>query len=84
MPGPTVQPGSDRYLGHLVGDRHLAEDLTSATFERAMRDWRRYDAAKGRPSVWLVAMARGVALDHFRREGRRRARVSERAIRARA
>lgn len=63
-----------RYLAHLVGDRHLAEDLTSATFERAMRDWRRYDPGRGRPSVWLVEIARRVALDHFRREGRRRAR----------
>ena len=27
-----------RYLVHLVGDRHLADDLTSATFERALRD----------------------------------------------
>jgi RNA polymerase sigma factor (sigma-70 family) len=66
--------GVFRYLVHLVGDRHLAEDLTSATFERALRDWGRYDPRKGRPSVWLVAIARGVALDHFRREGRRRAR----------
>jgi RNA polymerase sigma-70 factor (ECF subfamily) len=63
-----------RYLAHMVGDRHLAEDLTSATFERAIRDWHRYDPARSRPSVWLVAIARGVALDHFRREGRRRAR----------
>ena len=66
--------GVFRYLAHLVGDRHLAEDLTSATFERALRDWHRYDPRRGRPSVWLVAIARRVALDHFRREGRRRAR----------
>jgi RNA polymerase sigma-70 factor (ECF subfamily) len=63
-----------RYLAHLVRDAHLAEDLTSATFERAMRDWRRFDPARGRVSVWLVEIARRVALDHFRREGRRRAR----------
>jgi RNA polymerase sigma factor (sigma-70 family) len=62
------------YLVHLVGDRHLAEDLTSATFERALRDWRRFDPAKGRVAVWLVEIARRAALDHFRREGRRRAR----------
>ncbi|MGD9696833.1 MAG: RNA polymerase sigma factor [Thermoleophilia bacterium] len=63
-----------RYLVHLVRDRHLAEDLASATFERALRDWRRFDPAKGRPAVWLVEIARRVALDHFRSEGRRRAR----------
>lgn len=62
------------YLTHMVRNRDLAEDLTSATFERALRDWRRYDPARARPSVWLVEIARRVALDHFRSEGRRRAR----------
>lgn len=66
--------GVMRYLAHLVGDRHVAEDLTSATFERALRDWHRFDPARGRPSVWLIEVARRVALDHFRRDGRRRAR----------
>jgi RNA polymerase sigma factor (sigma-70 family) len=71
-----------RYLVHLVGDRHLAEDLTSATFERALKDWRRYDPRLGRPSVWLVEVARRVALDHFRRDGRRRAREERYAAEA--
>ena len=66
--------GVHRYLCHLVGDRHLADDLTSATFERALRDWGRFDPARGRPSVWLIEVARRVALDHFRKDGRRRAR----------
>ena len=66
--------GVHRYLCHLTGDRDLADDLTSATFERALRDWARYDPARGRPSVWLVEVARRVALDHFRKDGRRRAR----------
>lgn len=66
--------GVHRYLCHLTGNRDLADDLTSATFERALRDWPRYDPARGRPSVWLVEVARRVALDHFRKDGRRRAR----------
>ncbi len=63
-----------RYLAHLTGDRDLAEDLTSATFERALRDWSRYDPGRATPIVWLIEVARRVALDHFRRDGRRRAR----------
>ena len=39
--------GVHRYLCHLTGDRDLADDLTSATFERALRDWGRYDPARG-------------------------------------
>ncbi len=66
--------GVHRYLCHLVGDRHLADDLTSATFERALRDWKRFDPERGRASVWLIEVARRVALDHFRKDGRRRAR----------
>jgi RNA polymerase sigma factor (sigma-70 family) len=85
MSAPAVRPlfadvaeqnldGVHRYLCHLVGDRHLADDLTSATFERALRDWPRFDPGRGRPAVWLIEVARRVALDHFRRDGRRRAR----------
>lgn len=66
--------GVFRYLSRLVGDRDLAEDLTSATFERALKDWHRFDPAKGTAGIWLIQVARRVALDHFRSEGRRRAR----------
>lgn len=63
-----------RYLAHLVGDRHLAEDLTGATFERALTHFRRYDRRRGGPAVWLCTIARSVALDHLRAESRRRRR----------
>jgi RNA polymerase sigma-70 factor (ECF subfamily) len=63
-----------RYLVHFVRNHHLAEDLASATFERALRDWHRYDPRKGTPAVWLVQIARLTALDHFRSEDRRRGR----------
>lgn len=66
--------GVYRYLSRLTGKRELAEDLTSATFERALKDWHRFDSTKGTAEVWLIQIARRVALDHFRSEGRRRAR----------
>lgn len=61
-----------RFLGHMVGDRHLADDLTADTFERALRAWPSYDPERGTPAVWLVGIARRIALDHFRSEKRRR------------
>lgn len=61
-----------RFLGHMVGDRHLAEDLTADTFERALRAWSSYDPQRGTPTMWLVGIARRIALDHFRSEKRRR------------
>ena len=63
-----------RYLRQLTGDPHLAEDLTSETFERAFRVWDRYDPARGPVLPWLVTIARRIALDHFRSETRRRGR----------
>lgn len=70
-----------RYLAHLVGNRDLAEDLTSATFERALRDWHRYDPSRARVNVWLIEVARRVALDHLRSDARRRAREQRYAAR---
>lgn len=63
-----------RYLVLLTGDRATAEDLTGETFERAFRKWRRFDPSRGTPRAWLCAIARGLALDHFRSEHRRRRR----------
>ena len=63
-----------RYLRQLTGNPHLAEDLTSETFERALRVWSRYDPARGPALPWLVTIARRIALDHFRSDARRRGR----------
>ena len=63
-----------RYLRQLTGNPHLAEDLTSETFERALRVWSRYDPARGPALPWLVTIARRIALDHFRSDTRRRGR----------
>src|SRR3982750_1597380 len=63
-----------RYLVFLTGDRTVAEDLTGETFEKALRTWRRFDPRRGAPRAWLCAVARGVALDWFRAEERRRRR----------
>jgi RNA polymerase sigma-70 factor (ECF subfamily) len=63
-----------RYVLYLTGDRDLAEDLTSETFERALRRWQRFDPRRGSAKTWLCQLARGAALDHFRAEERRRRR----------
>ena len=63
-----------RYLLMLTADPALADDLTGATFERALRRWHRYDPERAEPVAWLCAIARSTALDHFRTEKRRRGR----------
>jgi RNA polymerase sigma-70 factor (ECF subfamily) len=59
------------YLVYLTGDRGAAEELTAATFERALRQWRRFDPRRGSARTWLCQVARSTALDHFRAEERR-------------
>jgi RNA polymerase sigma-70 factor (ECF subfamily) len=63
-----------RYLVYLTGDRAAAEDLTAETFEKAFRSWRRFDPRRAAPRTWLCKIARGVAIDWFRAETRRRRR----------
>ena len=62
------------YLLYMTKNWALAEDLTSETFETALRKWRRYDPRRGTHRAWLLAIARTTALDFFRAEGRRRRR----------
>jgi RNA polymerase sigma-70 factor, ECF subfamily len=62
------------YLVYLTRDRTVAEDLTAETFEKALRQWRRFDPRRGSARTWLCQLARTTALDHFRAEERRRRR----------
>lgn len=62
------------YLLYLTKNWALAEDLTSETFETALRKWKRFDPRRGTPRAWLLAIARSTALDWFRSDARRRRR----------
>jgi RNA polymerase sigma-70 factor, ECF subfamily len=62
------------YLVYFTRDRAVAEDLTAETFEKALRQWRRFDPRRGGARTWLCQLARTTALDHFRAEERRRRR----------
>ncbi len=59
------------YFRYRVGDGPVAEDLTATTFEKAWRHRRRYRNDVASFSTWLLAIARNIARDHFRREKRR-------------
>jgi RNA polymerase sigma-70 factor (ECF subfamily) len=48
--------------------RQVAEDLTATTFEKVIRAWHRYDAAKAGERTWILAVARNVLTDNYRRE----------------
>jgi RNA polymerase sigma-70 factor (ECF subfamily) len=55
-----------RYHVRHVGDHDEAEDLTAATFDRALAAFDRYHE-QGSAAAWLLAIARHARLDHQRR-----------------
>lgn len=50
-----------------------AEDLTSMTFERALKAFDRFDPEKAGERTWLLAIARNALTDHYRRQQHRNA-----------
>lgn len=56
------------FLAYRLGDRPTAEDLTQATFERALRAWGRFDPRRGSEATWLLAIARNALIDYRRGE----------------
>lgn len=55
------------FFAYRLGNRDAAEDLTQATFERAVRAFKRYDERKGSHQTWLMAIANNLLIDYFRR-----------------
>lgn len=56
------------YFAYRVGQRSDAEDLTQATFERAMRAAHRYDPGRAAPLTWLMTIAHNLLIDHYRQD----------------
>lgn len=55
-----------RYIFYRTRNRAVAEDLTSATFFKAVRGLKRFDASKGEFSAWIYRIARNTLFDHYR------------------
>ena len=61
-----------RYCVHRVLDRHLAEDLTSETFLKAVQHFHRFKGAnEGQFRNWLYRIATNAANAHLRKTARR-------------
>jgi RNA polymerase sigma-70 factor (ECF subfamily) len=60
-----------RYISYQVGDVHLAEDLTSAVFEKALTRLDSYHSNKASFSTWLLTVARNAVIDHYRVRSRK-------------
>lgn len=63
-------------LIRVTGDWDVAEEATSAAFERALTIWPR-DGVPRNPGAWLTTAARNLALDRLRRRGVETAKLKE-------
>ncbi|MEU5400693.1 sigma-70 family RNA polymerase sigma factor [Streptomyces sp. NPDC005963] len=59
-----------RFVAHLTADVRAAEDLTQETFERALPSLPRF-AGRACARSWLLAIARRVVVDRYRRAAAR-------------
>ena len=63
-----------KFFLYRIGDRTVAEDLVSDTFERVLRARWRFDPRRGSEAAWLYSVAVNRLRDHVRRaEGEGRA-----------
>ncbi len=60
-----------RYLLRRCLVRQTAEDLTSATFMKAMESIRSFNPSKGELRAWLYRIARNKLFDHYRDPSRK-------------
>jgi RNA polymerase sigma factor (sigma-70 family) len=49
----------------------VAEELTSATFERVVRHWGRFDERRSSQRTWILAIARNLLTDYYRQRRHR-------------
>ena len=55
------------YVAYRIGDGADAEDVTSDTFERALRYRKSYEPSRGEPISWLLGIARRCIDDSYNR-----------------
>jgi RNA polymerase sigma factor (sigma-70 family) len=55
-----------RYIIYRINDIPTAEDLTSMVFEKALTNFKSFDARKAQFSTWVFTIARNTLTDYYR------------------
>jgi RNA polymerase sigma factor (sigma-70 family) len=61
-----------RYAARIVGNEYAAQDIVQNTFIRLFTSWKEALSVSPQLSSWLYRVAHNQAVDHIRREARRR------------
>ena len=69
-----------KYISYRISDKFLAEDLTSAVFEKALTKYDTYNSQKAAISTWVFTIARNTLIDHFRVAGHEKTAELDEAI----
>jgi RNA polymerase sigma-70 factor (ECF subfamily) len=56
------------YIAVRTGNRHDAEDLTAAVFQKFLERLDGFEAARGSVMTWIITMARTAVIDRHRRQ----------------
>lgn len=59
-----------RYISYRVSDTHVAEDITSVVFEKALTKFKSFSPEKASFSTWVFTIARNTLTDYFRTGGK--------------
>jgi RNA polymerase sigma-70 factor (ECF subfamily) len=59
-------PALFRYFRYRGADADTANDLASATFERALKNLAGYDPRRSQIQTWLFAIARNLSINHWK------------------
>jgi RNA polymerase sigma-70 factor (ECF subfamily) len=62
-------PAIFRYFRYRGADTETANDLASATFERALENLAGYDPRRSQIQTWLFAIARNLSINHWKSAG---------------
>ena len=55
-----------RYITFRIRDEHMAQDLTSKVFEKALTKFDGFNPQKASFSTWIFTIARNTVIDHYR------------------
>lgn len=55
----------------ILGDAHMAEDVTQDVFTRVWHQPQQFDVQRGKFTTWLLSIARNRSIDHRRSQARR-------------